>query len=379
MYSTQAYHNSPVSLVREEDCRDYFAAAGAGILFLDAGLKVNNLNREAEKLLGMERDQLLGQPAVLAFQPFGEQFLKIIAAVRCTDYCSTSVKLNIDNQPLLLHVDALKLRSAAGGLDGVIIILRDLSAVKAAARQIQTTQMLLALGELAAGIAHHVRTPLTTISGYLQIMLGRADNNGGRVRRDVLATMLDEVSYINNVVKELVLFAKPPVQKQPGVDIHHILDDSLLLVFQQPGGLQIILDKEWAAGLPTITADANLLKQAMVNIIQNAVEAMPDEGILRLKTWLNAELNMLVIAVIDNGCGIAPQILPRIFEPFYTTKLDRIGLGLPVAHRILGEHGGFVNISSEQACGTKAHIYLPIIDAPPQHLSALYQQILNLQ
>jgi len=106
---------------------------------------------------------------------------------------------------------------------------------------------------------------------------------------------------------------------------------------------------------------------------------MPDAGILRLKTWLHAELNMMVITIVDNGSGVAPQILPRVFEPFYTTKLDRIGLGLPIAHRILSEHGGFINISSDQVSGTKAHIYLPIVDARPRQVSAIHQQILNLQ
>ncbi len=379
MYPIEAYHHNPISTVREESCQDYFGVAGSGLLFLDAGLRVNNLNRETEKLLGVDREQLLGKPAEVVFQPFGEQFLKIIAAMEVQDYYSTSAKISVDRQSVFLHVDALKLRSETGGLVGVVLILQDLSAVKAAVKQIQTTQMLLSLGELAAGIAHHVRTPLTTISGYLQIMRSRAANENCTLRQDVLETMLDEVSYINNVVKELVLFAKPPVQKQPEVNINRILDDAILLACRRSGGEQIIIDKHWAEQLPTITADANLLKQALVNIIQNAVEAMPDEGLLRLKTWLHAELNMLVIAIVDNGCGVSPQILPRIFEPFYTTKLDRIGLGLPIAHRILGEHGGFINISSPQAGGTKAHIYLPIVDSPPRHLAAIYQQILNLQ
>jgi two-component system, NtrC family, sensor histidine kinase AtoS len=379
VYSVEAYHNNPVYLVREDDSQDYFATAGSGILFLDAGLRVDNLNHEAEMLLGIDRDQLLGKRAEHVFQPFGEQFLNIFAASQYGDFYSTSVKIKAKEQSTFLHVDSMKLRSATGELVGIIIILQDMSALKATIKQIQTTQMLLSLGELAAGIAHHVRTPLTTISGYLQILLSRAENDRRLVRRDIFATMLDEVSYINHVIKELVLFAKPPVQKQAEVNINSIVDDALLLTFKQLGGEQIIIDKHWAKELPTITADTNLLKQAIVNIIQNAVEAMPDKGILSLKTWLHAELNMLVIAIADCGSGIAPQILPRVFEPFYTTKMDRIGLGLPIAHRILSEHGGFINISSDQSNGTKAHIYLPIVEGHPRQVSTLQQQIRNLQ
>ncbi|MPN31806.1 Sporulation kinase E [bioreactor metagenome] len=115
-----------------------------------------------------------------------------------------------------------------------------------------------------------------------------------------------------------------------------------------------------------------------MNIMQNAMEAMPEEGVLTVKSWLNAEINMLVIAINDTGVGVASEMLPKIFEPF-STKLDRMGLGLPVAHRIVTEHGGFINISAGDGVGTKVHIYLPLFDDKIRHLSVVHQQILNLQ
>jgi two-component system sensor histidine kinase AtoS len=126
-------------------------------------------------------------------------------------------------------------------------------------------------------------------------------------------------------------------------------------------------------------ADGNNLKQALVNIMQNAMEAMVDEGTLTVRTWLHAELNMLVVAIADTGVGIGQEILPRAFEPFYTTKLDRMGLGLPIAHRIVSEHGGFINISADEVKGTKVHVYLPINDDRIRRLTVVHQQILNLQ
>jgi two-component system sensor histidine kinase AtoS len=237
----------------------------------------------------------------------------------------------------------------------------------------------MSMGELAAGVAHHIRTPLTTISGYLQIMLNRLENDQYTVRRDIVEMLLDEVSYINTVVKELVMFAKPPLQKEPGVEINHILDESLLLVFKQMGGERINIVKEFADNLPAINADANLLQQAFVNILQNAMEAMPDVGEVGIRTWIRSDLNMLVVAVTDVGCGVDPGIMSRIFEPFYTTKLDRVGLGLPIAHRVVSEHGGFIHISSNDGIGTKVHVYLPIVDDRSRQISSVHQQILNLQ
>ncbi|MDR3561717.1 MAG: ATP-binding protein [Negativicutes bacterium] len=379
MYSAQACDNKLGRFLREEEYQDYFTSAKSGMLFLDAALRVKNINRETEIILGVERGQLVGKRAESAFQSFGDKFLKIFAIAEYEDFYTANVKIMVNEQPVFLHVDALKLRDARGELSGVVVVLQDVSAVKASIKQIQTTEMLMSLGELASGIADHVRTPLNSINSCLKVMVNRVEGDGHTARREILATLLDEASYINNVVKELILFTKLSVDKQPEVNVNRVLEEALLLTFKQLGGEQILIDKHLTEGLPTITADANLLKQAMVNIIQNAVEAMPEQGSINLRTWPHAELNMMVVAIADSGPGISPQIMPRIFEPFYTTKTDRIGLGLSVSQRIIHEHGGFIDISADPVNGTKVHIYLPVIDNRSQRLPVTHQQLFNLQ
>lgn len=379
VHSAEAWDNKVVYLGKEEDFRDFSETGKAGIMYLDAMLQVKNLNREAERIFSLERSQVLGKRADEAFRHCGEKFLKTFAVSEYEDFYAANVKLAMHDQAAFVHVDSLKLRDSGGGVNGVIVIVQDISALKATLKQIQTTQMLMSLGELAAGIAHHVRAPLTTLSGYLQIMMNRVEDDRCSVRREVLEMLLGEVSYINNVVKELVLFAKPPVSKAPGVNVNRLLEEALLLVFKQMGGENVAIDKRLAEGLPTLTADGNLLKQALVNILQNALEAMSEEGTLTVRSWLNAELNMLVVAIADTGVGVGPQLLSRVFEPFYSTKLDRMGLGLPTAHRIVTEHGGFINISSDEKAGTKVHVYLPIFDSRARRLAGAHQQILNLQ
>ena len=366
-------------LTREDDYKECFEATTNGIIHLDSGMRIKNLNREAERICGVERAATLGKRVDVVLEKLGQPFLKIFDLSEYEDVKTTNLKLKINDQVIYINVDTLRLLDSSGEINGMIVILQDVSAVRAAIKQIQTTQMLMSLGELAAGVAHHVRTPLTTISGYLQIMLGRLQDDQYTVRRDVLETLLGEVSYINGVVKELILFAKPPIQKRPGVEINRLVEEALLLTFTQVGGEKINIQKQLAKELPLITADDNLIKQAMVNIIQNAIESMPEEGTLNVKSWLNVDLSMLVIAINDTGAGVVSEILPRVFEPFYTTKADRMGLGLPIANRIVAEHGGFVNISPRETGGTKVHIYLPIIDNRMNRLAVVHQQILNLQ
>lgn len=379
MQLLEASRNKLLCLTREDDYKECFESTTNGIIHLDGNMRVKNLNREAERICGLGRVAALGEKIHIIFKNHGEDFLKIFSESEKGDVKNSNLKLKVKDQCLYINVDTLRLLDSAGDLNGMVVILQDVTAVRAAIKQIQTTQMLMSLGELAAGVAHHVRTPLTTISGYLQIMLGRLQNDQYTVRREVLETLLGEVSYINGVVKELVLFAKPPIKKQAEVELNHLLEDALRLTFQQIGGEKININKQLAKQLPVITADNNLLKQVMVNIMQNAIESMAEEGTLGIKTWLNVDLHMVVIAISDTGAGVSPEILPRVFEPFYTTKTERMGLGLPIAHRIIAEHGGFINIIPSETVGTKVHIYLPIIDERKKRLAVGYQQILNLQ
>lgn len=380
MSAAEAINSKVVYLHHDDDYQESIDTT-TGIIFIDSEFRVKNLNREAEKICGIERSRSIGRRVDDVFKHHGEKFLQAFHLDEYEDLNTTNLKLKVQDQFIYAHIDTLKLRGSAGQANGLIVIIQDLSAVRAAIKQIQITQMLMSLGELAAGVAHHVRTPLTTISGYLQVMLGRLEDDRYTVGREVLEMMLDEVSCINKVVKELVLFAKPPVNKENNIDINRTIEEALLLTFKQLDGEKIDIDKQLAPNLPALNVDSNLIKQALVNVMQNAMEAMPGEGVLSVKSWINSELNMLVIAIGDTGSGVAPEILPRVFEPFYTTKLEHMGLGLPIAHRIVSEHGGFININPVNPAGSGVyiHIYLPIIDERHRHLRVVHQQILNLQ
>lgn len=374
-------NESKLMVVPENEYKEYVEATTTGIIYLDGNKRIKNINSEAERICFVQRNTILGKKAEEVFNNFGKKFLNIFSVKENQEVNSTTIKAIINDQQVYLHINMLKLIDNSGKITGNVLIMQDVSAVRAALKQIQTTKMLMSLGELAAGVAHHVRTPLTTISGYLQLMLGRLENDKYTVKRDILEGLLGEVSYINDVVKELVMFAKPAIVKQPGADINQILNEALLLTFKDLGQEGIKINRQIVKGLPTINADANFLQQALVNILQNSFEAMGTIGTLTVKTWRDFEINMLVISISDTGAGIAQEILPRVFEPFYTTKLDRMGLGLPIAYRIVSEHGGFINLSlsPEGSPGTKVHVYLPLLESKSSHLSLVQQQVLNLQ
>lgn len=378
MFSAGATENRWLFLGTKED-KEYMDTSKNGIIYINEQMNIKNLNREAERICGIERLQTIGKNAEEVLGHMGESFLRSLAVHEYEQGLSTAFELRIKDQSMYVHMDTLKLQDANGGLSGLVIIVQDVSGLKTAIRQIQTTQILMSLGELAAGVAHHVRTPLTTISGYLQMMLNRLEDDPSWVRRDVLETMLDEVSHINHVVKQLVLFAKPPISKEPFVHINREVEEALRLTFKELGGEKVLITKNLATNLPAIAADGNHLQQAIVNIMENAMEAMPDGGELTVRSWLNSEFSMIVIAISDTGTGISHDALVHAFEPFYTSKLDKMGLGLPVAQRIIAEHGGFIQINGGDDGGTKVTLYIPITDVRKLRLEAMFQQTLNLQ
>lgn len=364
---------------REDDYLSHLETAKSGLIYMDEELRVRNMNREAERICGVDRALALGRKGAIVFRHMGEKFFRALNFSDYDDIYSANFRLTFKDRTVYLHMDTLKIRDMSGAVKGALFVLQDISALRAAIKQIKTTELLVSMGELAAGVAHHIRTPLTTISGYLQLMLQRLGDEHYTVRREVLEMLLGEVAYINDVVKELVLFAKPPVRKKPDVNVQQVLERAMRFTFRQMGGEKITIARHMDTPLPPITADAELLQQVFMNIMANALEAMPEEGVLGIETWLNTDVRMLVVAVTDTGCGVAPEVLGRVFEPFYTTKLEHLGLGLPIAYRIVGEHGGFINMTSEPGRGTRVHVYLPLLAARKGHLTLVHQQVLNLQ
>lgn len=378
MLSAETAENRWLCCDTKED-KEFMDGSKNGIIYLDGQLNIKNLNKEAERICGIERSQVIGSNASAVLGHLGESFLHSLAVHEYDQGFSSAFELRIREQSVYVHVDTLKLEDESGSLNGLIIIVQDLSTIKTAIRQIQTTQILMSLGELAAGVAHHIRTPLTTISGYLQMMISRIGEESSWVRRNVLETMLDEVSHINHVVKQLVLFAKPPISKEPFTQINRVVEEALRLTFKELGGEKIEITKNLATNLPAISADANHLQQAIVNIMENALEAMPDGGELTVRSWLNSDFSMIVISISDTGSGAGSEVLIRAFEPFYTTKLDKMGLGLSVAQRIVAEHGGFIHLNPGEESGTRVTLYIPISDIRKHRLEAMFQQTLNLQ
>jgi len=222
---------------------------------------------------------------------------------------------------------------------------------------IRKSEKLNVLGELAAGVAHEIRNPLTSLKGFIQLI--KSDDTEANKRNFYLDIMSKEIDRISEVINELLLLAKPQADVFEKTDVLKILKDVKVLLDTTAIIRNIEIHIESQEDISKIEAIANQIKQVFINIVKNALEAMPKGGKVYIKVK-SVEGSKVNIQIIDNGIGISKDRLSKLGEPFFTTKEKGTGLGLTVCHRIVKRHHGELQFESELGKGTTVHIILPI-------------------
>lgn len=245
-----------------------------------------------------------------------------------------------------------------GGIGTVADITKQKQAKLELERSNQQLQMqaqkLAVAGQIAAGIAHEVRNPLTSVNGFLQLMKTQYPE-----RTDYFDIIFSEIKRIDFVLSELLVLAKPQSVHFQEVQLHELLEQVITLLKTNAVLSNIDLKqpfKRQDAG--AILADANQMKQLFINLIKNAIEAMPEGGSIYIST--EKVLNEWKITIQDEGKGMSEKDIQKIYDPFFSTKKEGTGLGLTICATILKDHHGTMDVSSELGKGTAFHIYLPV-------------------
>ncbi len=228
--------------------------------------------------------------------------------------------------------------------------------------QLRHADRLATIGQLSAGVAHELNEPLAAILGFAQLCRKHESlppPAAADLDRIIAATL-----HARETVKKLMLFARPrpPVREQ--VNLKWVVQEGIPLLESRARKAGIEIRRQVEADLPEILADPNQLYQVLVNLMVNAIQAMPEGGLLSLDAY--TEGGCVVLAVEDQGVGMTPQVLQHIFDPFFTTKDagEGTGLGLPVVHGIVTSHGGTIRVRSDPGKGSRFEVHLPI--APPE-------------
>jgi PAS domain S-box-containing protein len=246
-----------------------------------------------------------------------------------------------------------------GSKQGLVVIGRDISALRHAEEQLRRSEKLSVVGELSASVAHEIRNPLTSLKGFVQLL----QNEDGK-RSFYYQIMLDELNRINHIVGELLLLAKPQHLKFTKADLEKILLDVISLLNTEANLYNVALEYQIEDSDILIECEPNQLKQLFINVIKNAIEASSagDAIFISMKKSENGHVN---ITIIDQGHGISPERLEKIGEPFYSSKERGTGLGLTVSFKIVQSHNGSIHFDSQKGIGTTVIIKLPMANNRP--------------
>jgi two-component system sensor histidine kinase HydH len=215
---------------------------------------------------------------------------------------------------------------------------------------IRRSERLAALGQLSAGLAHELRNPLASIRGSADL-LARSSSNSDPITRELAGIISSEVDRTNSLVTRFLDFARPLEPRRALTDVTRVID-------QAAERAKVELVREYSPSLPPLPIDAELMGQVFLNLLSNAAEASPPGSPITVRTREVAEL--AEISVIDHGCGIPPDKIETIFNPFVTTKQDGVGLGLAIVAKIVDGHGGKMAVDSQQGTGSTFRVILPI-------------------
>jgi signal transduction histidine kinase len=248
------------------------------------------------------------------------------------------------------RIEAERARAAAGELARANERLREAEA------SVRRGERLAALGQLSAGLAHELRNPLSTIRTSAEMLTKRLDG-ANAVAQELAGYISSEVDRTNLLVTRFLEFARPLQLRLAPVDLHSLLDEAILNFQRQDPACRLTIHRAYDPSLPPVQGDATLLERVFFNLIQNAADASAADGVVTVKT--RALASSLEVAVIDRGSGIRPEHREQIFNPFFTTKASGVGLGLPIAAKIVDEHGGRLVVQSEPDQGSAFVVQLP--------------------
>ncbi len=340
-----------------------------GVVAVDLEGKITTFNRAAEGITGLVSETVTGKEFDEIFGPdfFHNSNLtyRSIRDIHKSMEIGTEICTN-DNDSLHISLSISPVKGPGNEKEGIVLTLHDVTRIKKLEEQANRNGHLAAMGEMAAKIAHEIRNPLGSIELFATALM--KDLEGSGELKALAGHISSGVKSINSIISNLVLFIRPEQKADfKIIDIYDSLNDSLFFfghLIKSNDSIEVITD--YSPESLIIYGDSELLKQVYLNLILNAIQAMPDGGKLTVSTKKcrdqQTNSHFLEIRCSDTGEGISKANTSRVFDPFFTTKKKGTGLGLPIVHSIIKLHGGTIDINSTEGKGTVCTVILPLWD-----------------
>ncbi|SDN70071.1 PAS domain S-box-containing protein [Paenibacillus sp. yr247] len=338
----------------KEQLESYIDHNVDSVLILNLEYKVVRVNHAFEITFGWSSSEIVGTNVFdLPLIPNDLKPGVVLALERMQPYSVETVRRKKGGDEIPVMVSLFTIQDEARNPNGWAVTLRDITANKNAEELLINSEKLSVAGQLAAGIAHEIRNPITAIKGFMQLL-----KSGYSEKQLYYDIMSSEIERIEMILSELLILAKPQLVHSERKDIRILLAQvtTLLDTHAIINNVQIVT--EFEPGITHILCDENQLKQVCINFIKNAIEAMPQGGTVVIQLKSKSE-DTILLRFIDHGCGIPEHILSKLGQPFYTTKEKGTGLGFMVSKKIIENHNGTVNVFSKENEGTTIEVRLP--------------------
>jgi two-component system, NtrC family, nitrogen regulation sensor histidine kinase NtrY len=325
-----------------------------GVVSIDATGSVSTLNSAAMRLLSLG-PSAVGQPAADVFgredlQPFGALLRKV--GVGKTEPSAQEIALTREDRELQLAAVATALRGTEGS-EGMVLVVDDVTPLIRA-------QKVAAWREVARRLAHEIKNPLTPIQLCAERIRRHFNNSPGPTQalvEECTSTIVGEVDSLKALVDEFSQFARMPAPRAMPADLHALLNEALALYTGLLG--EVRFERKFAANLPKVRVDTEQIRRVIINLVDNAIEAMNRSGVITLETQHDPSASLVRLLVTDDGPGIPAAEREKLFMPYYSTKRRGSGLGLAIVRRIVAEHGGTIEVGDNLPRGTRFTIELP--------------------
>ncbi|WP_400246932.1 PAS domain S-box protein [Niallia sp. JL1B1071] len=336
--------------------KNIFEEVFEGIIIWDEKFKIIDMNKAAERLLGKNKECLIGLDLLSTLpsaKSIGEDIKPKLLNLKEEGQNRGLYTVKCQNKREYTQLEYRNKFNVYSGLS--ITTLRDITENAVLEEQLRKSSTLNVVGELAAGIAHEIRNPMTAIKGFIQLLETDVASSENEMYFTVIKS---ELTRIESIINEFLLLAKPQVVKYVKSDLRQIMNETMELLHAQAVLQNVQFKKMYEEEIPMIYCEPNQMKKVFINIIKNAIEVLEDGG--EIEVSIKAKQDYFHIGIRDNGKGMSKEKLARIGEPFYTTKEKGTGLGLLVSYQIIEEHHGKVTVESELGVGTTFHLLLPI-------------------
>jgi two-component system nitrogen regulation sensor histidine kinase NtrY len=328
----------------------------AGVISVDKEGNITTINKSAEKLLSIPTGTVIGRNFRELLQDANLDIVKdtlrdLLLSKQNT--INRQIFLDVGGNRLALHLHLTMLRDESGNFVGTVLVLDDLT-------QVMKAQRMAAWREVARRIAHEIKNPLTPIQLSAQRLRKRylsRFSDDEKVFDECTEMIVKSVDELKNLVNEFSNFARmPSIQPEPN-DLNDIIRETLTLYQQAHRGVQFDFAPD--PRLPLLKIDRSQIKRVVINLLENAVAAMDEQGHVRVATSFDGELRLASFVVADNGPGITAEDKPRLFEPYFSTKKTGTGLGLAIVNSVVSDHNGFVRVRDNDPRGACFVVELP--------------------